>query len=125
MTEEVRDFEDLRAELDARMKELVEGRENHNAEPLEEGEPPRGGRPGPPALTVVHHPPCPEAEVHPAGSLPTLEEVERDYIVRVLEAMRWRISGPRGAARILGLNPSTLRSRMKKLGIRRYISRNR
>jgi transcriptional regulator with GAF, ATPase, and Fis domain len=36
-----------------------------------------------------------------------------------LQQTGWRVEGPKGAARILGLNPSTLRSRMLKLGIRR------
>lgn len=48
----------------------------------------------------------------------TLEERERTYIVQVLEETKGRIDGPRGAALVLGLNPSTLRSRMRKLGIR-------
>jgi transcriptional regulator with GAF, ATPase, and Fis domain len=47
----------------------------------------------------------------------TLEEVERDYIIRVLEDRGWRIEGPQGAAHVLGMNPSTLRTRMGKLGI--------
>jgi len=47
----------------------------------------------------------------------TLEEVERDYITRVLEDRAWRIEGPHGAAHLLGMNPSTLRTRMAKLGI--------
>jgi chemotaxis protein methyltransferase CheR len=51
----------------------------------------------------------------------TLEEMERKYILKVVEKTRWRIEGPQGAARILGLNPSTLRSRMQKLGIQRPI----
>jgi len=46
-----------------------------------------------------------------------LDEVEREHILRVLEATRWRINGPKGAAAILKLNPSTLRFRMKKLGL--------
>jgi len=50
----------------------------------------------------------------------TLEEVERDYIIRTLENTGWRIEGPLGAAKILGLNPSTLRTRMVKLGIQRH-----
>ncbi len=50
---------------------------------------------------------------------PTLEELERSHILQVLQQTRWRVEGPRGAAAILGLNPSTLRSRMQKLGIRR------
>jgi transcriptional regulator with GAF, ATPase, and Fis domain len=48
---------------------------------------------------------------------PGLEHVERDYIFRVLEETRWKIEGRDGAARILDLNPSTLRGRMRKLGI--------
>ena len=49
----------------------------------------------------------------------TLEELERSHILQVLQQTRWRVEGPKGAAMILGLNPSTLRSRMHKLGIRR------
>jgi formate hydrogenlyase transcriptional activator len=49
----------------------------------------------------------------------TLEELERSHILQVLQQTRWRVEGPRGAAAILGLNPSTLRSRMQKLGLRR------
>ena len=60
-----------------------------------------------------------EASEEPAFSAKTLEEVERDYIVRTLENTGWRIEGPNGAAHILGLNPSTLRTRMVKLGIQR------
>jgi formate hydrogenlyase transcriptional activator len=48
-----------------------------------------------------------------------LQSVERQHILSVLNTVDWRISGPRGAAKILGLNPSTLRFRMKKLGIRK------
>jgi transcriptional regulator with GAF, ATPase, and Fis domain len=49
----------------------------------------------------------------------SLEDVERCHILRVLEQTRWAIEGERGAARILGLNPSTLRGRLRKLGIRK------
>lgn len=49
----------------------------------------------------------------------SLEDVERDYIVRILEERQWKIEGRDGAARILKLNPSTLRGRMRKLGIRK------
>jgi formate hydrogenlyase transcriptional activator len=49
----------------------------------------------------------------------TLEEIEREHVTRVLEASGWKIEGKGGAAQILGLNPGTLRSRMKKLGIKR------
>jgi len=47
----------------------------------------------------------------------TLEAVEREHIVRILEQTKWKISGKNGAAEILGLNRSTLRARMQKLGI--------
>jgi transcriptional regulator with GAF, ATPase, and Fis domain len=50
-------------------------------------------------------------------NLSTLDDVERRYILTVLKATNWRISGPNGAAQILGLNPSTLRFRIKKHGI--------
>jgi DNA-binding NtrC family response regulator len=53
------------------------------------------------------------------GTLGTLEETERNHILRVLNSRRWAIEGKDGAAAVLGLNPSTLRSRMQKLGIRR------
>ncbi|MBI5619071.1 MAG: sigma 54-interacting transcriptional regulator [Gammaproteobacteria bacterium] len=49
----------------------------------------------------------------------TLEEVEAAHIRSVLEDVAWIIEGKRGAATILGLEPSTLRYRMGKLGIRR------
>jgi transcriptional regulator with GAF, ATPase, and Fis domain len=52
------------------------------------------------------------------GELETLEAMERSYIARVLESTGGVIEGPRGAARVLGLNAATLRSRMKKLGVR-------
>ena len=47
----------------------------------------------------------------------TLAEVEHDHIVRVLEQTNWKVSGKNGAAEILGLNRSTLRARIRKLGI--------
>jgi transcriptional regulator with GAF, ATPase, and Fis domain len=49
----------------------------------------------------------------------TLEDVERNHIRKVLEQTGWRISGDRGAAKILNVNASTLRSRMEKLGIKK------
>src|SRR5829696_2803331 len=49
----------------------------------------------------------------------TLEEVEREYILRTLESTGWRVEGKHGAAEVLGLNPSTLRTKMLKLGIQR------
>ncbi len=49
----------------------------------------------------------------------TLEDMERQYILKVLNDTGWLIEGPRGAASQLGLKPSTLRSRILKLKIKR------
>ncbi len=54
-------------------------------------------------------------------SAQTLEEVERRHIQQVLERTGWRVSGEHGAARILGLKPTTLESRMKRMGLRRPV----
>jgi formate hydrogenlyase transcriptional activator len=48
-----------------------------------------------------------------------LSEVEQEHILTTLKETRWRIEGPEGAAKLLGMNPSTLRARMRKLGIKR------
>jgi PAS domain S-box-containing protein len=56
-------------------------------------------------------------ELTAAGPAATLEEVERGHILAVLTQTSWRVSGDKGAARILGLNPTTLEARMKKLGV--------
>ncbi len=48
-----------------------------------------------------------------------LVDLERDYIGQVLKKTHWRIEGAKGAANLLGLNPSTLRGRMRKEGIHR------
>jgi transcriptional regulator with GAF, ATPase, and Fis domain len=47
-----------------------------------------------------------------------LNEVERSHIIKILDLCDWRIHGENGAAELLDINPSTLRSRMKKLDIR-------
>lgn len=49
----------------------------------------------------------------------TLEAVERHHILEILQRTQWQVAGAGGAAERLGLKPSTLRSRMKKLGIER------
>ncbi len=54
-------------------------------------------------------------------SLKDLAAAEREHILRVLQKTGWRINGPSGAATILKLHPSTLRFRIKKLGIRRPV----
>jgi len=53
------------------------------------------------------------------SALRSLEEVERQHILDVLESAGWKLEGNDGAAALLGLKPSTLRSRMQKLDIRR------
>jgi transcriptional regulator with GAF, ATPase, and Fis domain len=65
---------------------------------------------------VLEITPSPDLPAAPAHSL---EGVERAHILAVLEACQWRIKGDGQAAARLGLPPSTLRSRMKKLGITR------
>jgi len=57
----------------------------------------------------------------PVEATANLLDVERRHILRVLDGTRWRIYGPSGAAAQLGMNPSTLRSRMKKLGLARSL----
>jgi len=59
----------------------------------------------------------PEAE---DNGFPTLSELERGHILKVLKRTKGRIDGKNGAAAILGLNPSTLRGRMRKEGIQRF-----
>ena len=54
-----------------------------------------------------------------ANGKKSLQDMEHETIVRVLEETDWKIEGKNGAADILGLNPSTLRGRMRKLGIRK------
>ena len=65
-------------------------------------------------VPAVRSDPAPDA-----ASLRTLADLERDAIARVLAHTGGRVSGPRGAAAVLGLKPTTLFSRMKKLGVPR------
>jgi transcriptional regulator with GAF, ATPase, and Fis domain len=55
-----------------------------------------------------------------ASSIKTLLDMEREHIERVLEQSRWVVEGDHGAARALGVKPSTLRGRMRKLGIGKW-----
>jgi transcriptional regulator with GAF, ATPase, and Fis domain len=65
-------------------------------------------------VLLVRLPESPHAAVISAQ---TLEENERQHILGVLTETRWRIKGPEGAASRLDVNPSSLYSKMKKLGI--------
>lgn len=49
----------------------------------------------------------------------TLNETEKQHIIKALNTTGWRVSGKNGAAEILGINPKTLESRMQRLGIQR------
>ena len=53
-------------------------------------------------------------------SIKTLLDMEREHIQRALEQSRWVVEGDHGAARALGVKPSTLRGRMRKLGIGKW-----
>ena len=66
----------------------------------------------------IHVPEQPSDTVHPPD---TLDDLERNHIIKILDKTGWRVSGDRGAARILNINPKTLESRMKKLGIKRPV----
>ena len=70
------------------------------------------------SLSGLDHVPVLRDFGEPAGLIP-LAEMERDYLEKVLNATHWKVSGRNGAAAILGLKPTTLFFRMKKLGLRK------
>jgi transcriptional regulator with GAF, ATPase, and Fis domain len=70
-----------------------------------------------PAALTAEPVPAPPAE-------PTASALTRERILEVLEDTGWRVSGPQGAARVLGLKPTTLEARMKRLGITRPSARS-
>jgi transcriptional regulator with GAF, ATPase, and Fis domain len=83
-----------------------------------------------PVLPGESAPPRAKAPAAPAGgaaaeTLPTLRESERALVRRALEATGGRLYGAGGAAELLGLKPTTLQSRMKKLGVSRRPTRGR
>ncbi|MDN5871663.1 MAG: sigma 54-interacting transcriptional regulator [Nitrococcus sp.] len=61
----------------------------------------------------------PSATLRESAQVATLAEVERAHIIKVLESVDWRISGEHGAAVLLGVPSTTLRSRMERLGIQK------
>ena len=81
-----------------------------------------------PSMTLMIEEPLlsskPPKSTNKAQRAETLEQVERDHIVSTLEAVQWRVSGPQGAAEKLGINASTLRSRMRKMGIQQESAAN-
>ena len=58
-----------------------------------------------------------------AQTLTTLEEAEREHIRQALRTAHWRVSGPTGAATMLGMKRTTPQSKMAKLGIERPADR--
>ena len=60
-------------------------------------------------------------EVPASSSISTLEQAEREHILRALQQTQWRIGGPKGAAALLDMKRTTLQARMRKLNIRRPI----
>src|SRR5262249_4856842 len=54
-----------------------------------------------------------------SGSSSSLEDLQRQHIIKVLSETNWVIEGEKGAAKMLNLHPNTLRSRLKKMGIQR------
>jgi transcriptional regulator with GAF, ATPase, and Fis domain len=78
-----------------------------------------------PILRVALGPAPAPVTVNTRGDIPvqatacTLAARERDHILQVLARTGWRIRGPGGAAERLGIKPTTLESRMKRLGLRR------
>lgn len=63
------------------------------------------------------------ASANEEDRMKSIQENERDYIISVLKKCNGRIWGPGAAAEILNINPSTLKSKMKKFGIKKeYIS---
>lgn len=74
-----------------------------------------------PKLNVEIHKP---SSTLVASAILTLRELEIQHIRKVLEGASWKIRGKRGAAEILGMKPTTLETRMAKLGINRSDSKN-
>jgi formate hydrogenlyase transcriptional activator len=57
--------------------------------------------------------------INNGASTTKLEDVEKEHIIEVLNKTGWKVSGEKGAAKILGIKPTTLEARMKKMGIKR------
>jgi PAS domain S-box-containing protein len=76
-----------------------------------------------PVLHLESHPDI-SSSAHSAASR-TLEETERNQMLKILSETMWRIEGKNGAAAILDIHPSTLRARMHKLGIVRTLTKRK
>jgi formate hydrogenlyase transcriptional activator len=87
----------------------------------------KSAAPAPLAVAGVFDPslnppsPVPVAPTPASGSISTLEDAERQHILRALRQTQWRVAGPRGAALLLGMKRTTLQARIRKLGIKRPV----
>jgi PAS domain S-box-containing protein len=61
----------------------------------------------------------PQTSDHPISDFKTFEEMEHNYIFQGLKEKNWKVQGTNSAASVLGMNPNTLRARIKKLGIKK------
>jgi len=80
----------------------------------------------PPTATSSHRAGAPSTDdssddVPASASISTLEQAEREHILRALQQTQWRIGGPKGAAALLDMKRTTLQARMRKLSIRRPV----
>ncbi|HSY30815.1 MAG TPA: sigma 54-interacting transcriptional regulator [Verrucomicrobiae bacterium] len=73
-----------------------------------------------PRTTTTHDGNSSKEAAAPA-SISTLEQAEREHILRALQQTQWRIGGPKGAAALLDMKRTTLQARMRKLNIRRPV----
>jgi transcriptional regulator with GAF, ATPase, and Fis domain len=85
--------------------------------PLPAAEDAEHGRPAAHSPLVFSRYPGPSPRVERGDRFPTLDEAAAQHIESALERTRGRIEGPYGAAALLGINPHTLRARMRKLGV--------
>jgi len=87
----------------------------------------KSAQPVPPApggvfdLSLNPASPAPAAVSSVSAPISTLEDAERQHILRALRQTQWRVSGPRGAANLLGMKRTTLQARIRKLGIKRPV----
>jgi PAS domain S-box-containing protein len=72
-----------------------------------------------PSAPVYDEPASPDNGRTSIRTVRQLQDLERENLLRALEASRWRVAGKNGAAQLLGVPPSTLQSRMKALGVKR------
>jgi len=76
-------------------------------------------RPRAVAQAAMRPAPPPSGAEAPSTSSASLEDLQRQHIIKVLSQTNWVIEGEKGAAKMLNLHPNTLRSRLKKMGIQR------